>query len=432
MWPGGGTTSRVWWLGQPWVLVCAVVLVANDHVFKARWPGWWTGKLSDFAGVAVVGALLAVLLGRTAGVWSTALGFALLKTVPGVAEVAAPVLGGVTSRDATDLVGLVVLVAVHRALGQVDRVPSGTAAQLGESSVEVTRRGRAVASASLPVLTAVVALAGTTATSCAPDPAIVEVRSDGSTILARVSDNGLGASHGDHWVASDDDGRTWRRVEDPPGWVAVGAETQKMRAAGAPSIACGVERCVRARDRGMLESAQPGVWEWSTDRTLSDHEVEAVAGHCGGSRRGVLTSITALEPSPAGGDRFAASFGARGVFVWADGGPWVAATWPGAPSTNEADRGDVVAVVAGWGAAALLLSWLPPRRSPWQAWLRTAILLGGVVGAVMAVVAVSFGGWSARILVVAGGTGLAAGYVAVRIVEQTAAVERDDGLRPPW
>lgn len=35
---------------NPCVLLAIAVLIVNDHVFKAAWPGWWTGKLSDFAG----------------------------------------------------------------------------------------------------------------------------------------------------------------------------------------------------------------------------------------------------------------------------------------------------------------------------------------------------------------------------------------------
>jgi hypothetical protein len=25
------------------------VLLLNDHLFRIHWPGWWTGKLGDFA-----------------------------------------------------------------------------------------------------------------------------------------------------------------------------------------------------------------------------------------------------------------------------------------------------------------------------------------------------------------------------------------------
>ncbi|NNB83957.1 hypothetical protein HI113_00040 [Corallococcus exiguus] len=46
---------------HPMVLVAVVLLVLNDHVFKARWPSWWTGKLSDVAGLAMFPVLLQAL-----------------------------------------------------------------------------------------------------------------------------------------------------------------------------------------------------------------------------------------------------------------------------------------------------------------------------------------------------------------------------------
>jgi hypothetical protein len=97
------------WLGHPAFGAAVVVLALNDHVLKSRYPAWWTGKLSDVAGLAVVATLAAVLLGPGPGVAVAAAGFAALKTVPGVAEAARPLLGGVTLRDAGDLVALAVL-----------------------------------------------------------------------------------------------------------------------------------------------------------------------------------------------------------------------------------------------------------------------------------------------------------------------------------
>jgi hypothetical protein len=37
---------------HPASLLAIVVLIVNDHLLKASFPGtWWTGKLSDFAGL---------------------------------------------------------------------------------------------------------------------------------------------------------------------------------------------------------------------------------------------------------------------------------------------------------------------------------------------------------------------------------------------
>ncbi len=97
-------------MGRPWFFVAVAVLALNDHVLKEAWPGWVTGKLSDLAGLVVVATLTSVLVGARWGTVSAGLGFIALKTIPGVAELAAPLLGGgVTLRDASDLIALAVL-----------------------------------------------------------------------------------------------------------------------------------------------------------------------------------------------------------------------------------------------------------------------------------------------------------------------------------
>ncbi|PTL77153.1 hypothetical protein DAT35_45900 [Vitiosangium sp. GDMCC 1.1324] len=51
MLPGDG-------LLHPLVLAAVLLLLVNDHVLKQRWPSWWTGKLSDVAGLAFFPLLL--------------------------------------------------------------------------------------------------------------------------------------------------------------------------------------------------------------------------------------------------------------------------------------------------------------------------------------------------------------------------------------
>jgi hypothetical protein len=46
---------------HPFYLFCLLLLLSNDHVFKVAWPSALTGKLSDFAGLFVVGVLAAVV-----------------------------------------------------------------------------------------------------------------------------------------------------------------------------------------------------------------------------------------------------------------------------------------------------------------------------------------------------------------------------------
>ncbi|GEK21191.1 hypothetical protein CXY01_17110 [Cellulomonas xylanilytica] len=47
---------------HPVALVGLAVLLVNDHVLKAAVPGWWTGKLSDLAGLAFFPFLLVALV----------------------------------------------------------------------------------------------------------------------------------------------------------------------------------------------------------------------------------------------------------------------------------------------------------------------------------------------------------------------------------
>ncbi|WIG94646.1 hypothetical protein [Myxococcus sp. SDU36] len=51
--PSPGSAMR-----HPITLAAVALLILNDHVLKAQWPSWWTGKLSDVAGLAMFPLLL--------------------------------------------------------------------------------------------------------------------------------------------------------------------------------------------------------------------------------------------------------------------------------------------------------------------------------------------------------------------------------------
>lgn len=186
--------GRAGWLARPWFFAAVALLALNDHVFKAAWPGWMTGKLSDFAGLVVVGTLASVLIGRTWGTLLAGAAFIALKTVPGVAELAAPLLGGVTRRDPSDLIALAVLAAVWWALRSTPEPAS-------------IRRGWSA----LGLIAAVLA---TSATSQAP-PHYVSLASAPGAIYASV-DPGDGFDH--VYLATTDGGRTWARVPRESTW----------------------------------------------------------------------------------------------------------------------------------------------------------------------------------------------------------------------
>lgn len=94
---------------HPITLGALGLLLLNDHVLKAAWPGPVTGKLSDLAGLAFFPILLLggwelilALSGRwrgptgralTMAVATTSAAFTLVKTVPAAAEQAGSILG---------------------------------------------------------------------------------------------------------------------------------------------------------------------------------------------------------------------------------------------------------------------------------------------------------------------------------------------------
>lgn len=43
---------------HPVALIALTVLIVNDHLLKLRYPGWLTGKLSDFAGLILFPILI--------------------------------------------------------------------------------------------------------------------------------------------------------------------------------------------------------------------------------------------------------------------------------------------------------------------------------------------------------------------------------------
>jgi len=124
---------------HPITVGALALLLLNDHLLKAAWPGVVTGKLSDFAGLAlapsVITAVLALLLPRlpvriVAGTATLIVGivFGLVKvTVLGAAWASAgwswAAGPAMVLRDPTDLLALPALAASWWAFAHVRRHP---------------------------------------------------------------------------------------------------------------------------------------------------------------------------------------------------------------------------------------------------------------------------------------------------------------------
>ena len=115
-------------LQHPTTLISIALLILNDHVLKTSIPSWFTGKLSDFAGLFffpfIIATGLSILFAKydlkrhTIGHLSfgvVAIGFFLIKTIPSVnnvtAKIASFVIGGTPQIiiDPTDLIALLVM-----------------------------------------------------------------------------------------------------------------------------------------------------------------------------------------------------------------------------------------------------------------------------------------------------------------------------------
>ena len=216
-------------LGDPRFTGAVALLAANDHAFKEWWPGLVTGKLSDVAGVAVVAVVVSVLAGWRLGVGATAAAFTALKLAPPVAAFAAPLLGGTSRTDPTDLVALAVLVPVGWWLRAATPTAAGHGARLGVAGTVLA--GAAVTVAGL----------ATGATSCAEVSSVdaVGVGEDGTLVAALDDDR-------EPW-ASTDGGTTWTR--------------SSRRRPPAATEDCAGATCWRVRSGVALEECADGVCE---------------------------------------------------------------------------------------------------------------------------------------------------------------------------
>jgi hypothetical protein len=139
---------------HPVTLACVILLVLNDWVFKPRWHGDITGKLSDIAGLAFAPVVLTAAIGLAlhalarlglrvdpslsrgrlvAACVATAAGFAAVKLIAPAREALGSLIGhGATFYpDWTDLLCLpCVLVALWIGRDELRRIPLGRPAAL--------------------------------------------------------------------------------------------------------------------------------------------------------------------------------------------------------------------------------------------------------------------------------------------------------------
>lgn len=371
---------RAGWLGQPWFFVAVAVLALNDHVLKAAFPGWVSGKLSDFAGLVVVATLASVLVGPGWGTVLAGLAFVALKTVPGVAEATAPLLGGgVTLRDPTDLAALAALPVLWLTLTR-DRADQR----------ERTRRG-------WQVIGLVAAGLATTATSSSWVAGVHDVGFVDGAFLAEVHLEDRG---GAIWLRSADGGVTWSRTTSAG--VKTEPSTPQVGKAGIQCAHDGV--CYRVRPGedqsrarslpGPVERTVTHGSEWVVEVELGRRVVD-LAVNPDDSSRAVLTDgqhawyraapglwhrldLMGVAEAPKEQHDLVNSWGSRDVTAWY-GVALSLLGWVIAPTWTQRIVSQIVTAAVGLVVfVAGILAYPPERLGLNLTWvgLTTMVLLG--------------------------------------------------------
>jgi hypothetical protein len=234
---------------HPVALGALALLLLNDHLLKARWPGAVTGKVSDVAGPVVVAALLGSLArslsswrrAEAIAWWAVAAAFVVLKVWAPAASVAAPLLGGGgVVRDPYDLLGLLALPLAWR----MTRTGAG---RLRDSRV-------------LRTAAAVLAVGAVTATTKATEYSVVELRTTETKVRAVLSDPGYGPGYAT--VAESTDGLTWDLAPKAPGSGSPSFVRPSEQETRGGLAACAGGHCYRVVAPGRVDESRDGGRTW--------------------------------------------------------------------------------------------------------------------------------------------------------------------------
>jgi len=378
------------WLAHPVSLAAIVVMALNDHVLKAAFGGWWTGKLSDVAGLVFFPALVAVVLAavgvavRGAGIGGarpaggdfsrlalgavavTGAGFVWVKaTWAGAATASAvltaitgPFVGGpsVVRADVTDLLalpalGLAAWVATGAARGDRYFLARG----VGTRHVNKPRADRRSRTRrALGVALVPVAILASVATGPGPRPE------------ASVVDDGQGG-----WVVL-----TWNPARDAYRLTADG--WQPALTPGEPSVpvpmACSVvetDWCFRTVPGELaVEQSSDGGATWKTSWAASADDLRALRDAYGARGYGQEVDLQSSGVGVFdGADGMTVVVGNQvdGLLVRGPDGHWERVAFEGLSCCD------------GWGFVPLPTRWMPygAAMPPAIAWGSAALLLAG-------------------------------------------------------
>lgn len=392
------------WISHPVTCAAVLLLLVNDHALKAAYGTWWTGKLSDVAGLIVAPPLLAVGVacvgravrpGRLVGVpvLVVGVGFALVKaTATGAwaATTAWSLVAGssLVRQDPTDLLTLPAL-----ALALV----------AGRRSARCSPQPDPAASRRVPprwLLVLPLAVLATVATSAAQVPSADSVKVVDGVAYLQGRDGWYRSADGLTWSAVDDDparpGPTegpptevfadpWSQdvpSDDVPSWAAAtpGSPTDDGADGSAdeaeevvPVVACtpgGV--CFRPAPLGIgVGRSDDGGRTWGEEWSVPAEDLRELDAR-NGDVGPLATRDVAVLPVP-GGDRVLAANGGDGLAVRDVDGTWSRLdhvyedpTAQAVPLPGEVGPRPVYPVPEGvvGGLAAMALVLLATGRSP--------------------------------------------------------------------
>ncbi|MEV0650802.1 hypothetical protein AB0I28_36660 [Phytomonospora sp. NPDC050363] len=309
------TRIAIRWVAHPLTITAALVLLVNDHVLKAAFPGVVTGKLSDLAGLATAPALLALALGLLAprlpagllavlAVVTTGVGFTWVKASESGAAAASAswsALSGpsVILADPTDLLALPALGLAWWAWRLARSAPP----------VSITAALRARLFVALPL--AVLATAGTSAPP--PPDAVLAVEEASGELSLHTT---YGVTRGFPGV------QDWTQLADERSGAAEALQNETACVPGRP------DRCYRLHEGdalGVDETLDGGAtwrtaWEIPPERRqwlLRRHHLDTRDG-----RPDLLAALDILVHTAPGGHEVIVATGVEGLAVRSPDGTW--------------------------------------------------------------------------------------------------------------
>lgn len=360
------------WLGRPITVAAIVLLIVNDHVLKAAYPGWLTGKLSDAAGMMLAPPLLATLVGFVAprlghrrvalgAIVAVGTGFAIIKTIPYAAELASAgwslFTPSLVRADATDLLALPFLMVAWWSAGEAGRsvatspttVARAALAQTAPAPTAPARAGRAWAAARWAAVAGrqwparpIVARAGHVVRLTVLMPAallgVAATTALQSADAERVwvADGAIYLEADRAWAVSRDGGRTW--VAEPTRTRSATPRPSGTAAPGHALEACSKDSpatCYRVVPHTLAVQSRVGDGAWTVSWEIGETQRRALYRAYGDEQAITnLTSRAVAVQDIAGGHVVVVANGRDGFALRDTGGVWHRIGFPAMPDSG--------------------------------------------------------------------------------------------------